>query len=146
MIHQNMLIIMTSYMFYCLINSLIISGLFVIIQPYLVFFDLFQRVAVRTILSCGIVFIFFLGIARMFCWTAWLASCVQCICPTFTSELSLSQNTLATAIFFLLGMIVTQMVVIAIPHRLSRMTFVAIIITSNIIASLLKIGLFSLLL
>ncbi len=126
--------------FYCLNNSAIMAGLFMVAQPTMPFIVSFKKVCLKTVLSLGIVFGFYLLIARMFCWTAWLAECLYCICPTLIPESFIMQNTLPATILFFFGVTAVQLALIAIPQRLAPLAFVIIVTASNLIASLLKLG------
>jgi len=126
---------------YCLSNSAIMTGLFMVAQPTMPFCMSFKKVLGKTVASLGIVFCFYLLLARMFCWTAWLAECLYCICPTLTTEAFIMQKTLPATILFFFGVTAVQLALIAIPQRLAPLAFVIIVTASNLIASLLKLGL-----
>ena len=126
--------------FYCLSNSAIMAGLFMVAQPTMPFSIGFKKVLGKTVVSLGIVFCFYLLLARMFCWTAWLAECLYCLCPTLTTESFMMQNTLPAPILFFFGVTGVQLALIAIPQRLAPLVFVIIVAASNLIASLLKLG------
>lgn len=125
---------------YCLNNSVIMAGLFMVAQPTMPFSMSFKKVLIKTVLSLGIMFGFYLLLARMFCWTAWLAECLYCICPTLTPESFIMQNTLPATILFFFGATAVQLALIAIPQPLAPFVFVIIVAASNLIASLLKLG------
>lgn len=125
---------------YCLNNSAIMAGFFMVVQPTVPFLMNFKKILGKTVLSLGIMFGFYLLIVRMFCWTAWLAECLSCICPTLTTESFIMQNTLPVTILFFFGVTAVQLALIAIPQRLAPLVFVIIVTASNLIASLLKLG------
>ncbi len=125
---------------YCVTNSAIMSALFMIAQPTLPFILSFKRVCINTLLSIGVVFGFYLLLARAFCWTAWLAECVYCICPVLTTDTFVLQATLPATILFFFGVTAVQLALIVIPQRLTPLSFVIIVAASNLIASLLKLG------
>jgi hypothetical protein len=76
----------------------------------------------------------------MFCMTAWVMNCLECICFPFTVQDLVMQTTLPSSILFFLSVVAVQLGLIVIPNRLSSLSFVMIVITSNIVASLLKLG------
>lgn len=129
---------------YCLINAAIMTGLFVVVQPAIPFASTLKSVLIKTVLSVLIVFGFFALIARMFCWTAWLAECLTCICPALTTETFILQSTLPASILFFFGATCVQAAIVAIPPRFAPLPFLAIVTASNLIASLLKLGIVSL--
>ena len=125
---------------YSLVNALVMSGLFVLVKPDLSFVDLYKRSALRTVIAIIITYGFFALIARMFCWTAYIAQCLQCICPTITMQELYVQSTIPATLMFYLGVTAVQAALIAIPQRLSPGTFIVIVAASNLVASLLKLG------
>ncbi len=133
----------TIMVLYCLNNSAIMAGLFMMAQPTVPFLINFKKILCKTVLSLGIIFGFYLLLARMFCWTAWLAECLYCICPTLATEAFIMQNSLPSTILFFFGVTAVQLALIAIPQRLAPLAFVLIVTASNLIASLLKLGLVS---
>jgi hypothetical protein len=125
---------------YCFINSAVMVGLFLITQPSSAFFVLFKKIFSRTALSIGIVLAFFAFLARMFCMTAWIMNCFECICFPFTVQDLVMQTTLPSNILFFVSVTAVQLALIVIPNRLSPLSFVMIVLTGNVIASLLKLG------
>lgn len=140
MISLQMVLIGIVLAIYCLIASVVMVGLFLITQPSSAFFVLLKKVFSKITLSIVIVLAFFSFLARMFCVTAWITNCLECICFPLTISDLVMQITLPSNILFFLSVTAAQLALIVIPNRLSSFAFVMIVITSNIIASLLKLG------
>ncbi|MEX0848709.1 MAG: hypothetical protein WD055_00595 [Candidatus Dependentiae bacterium] len=128
---------------YCLANAAIMTGLFSIVQPSISYLRTFQVLLIKIIISVIIVFGFYALLARMFCWTATIAQCLECICPTFTSSSLIEHMNLPATILFFVSVSLVQTTIIAIPRGLSSTTFVALVAASNSISSLLKLGIIS---
>ena len=131
---------------YIIVNSLVMASLCMVVDPTLSFIRLLKNILIKTILSVFIVFGFFALLARMFCWTALLGRCLECICPAFDLPTLFAQSTISATIMFFLGAVLTQAALIAIPRNLSPAAFISIVATSNVVASLIKLGMVSLLL
>lgn len=136
----SLVLMLATLAFYCIINSAVMVGLFLLTQPSSAFFVLFKKVFSRTVLSVVIVLVFFAFLSRMFCMTAWVMNCLECICFPFTIQDLVMQTALPSNILFFIGVTAVQLGLIAIPNRLSTASFVMIVIASNLIASLLKLG------
>lgn len=140
MISLQMVLIAITLGIYSVINSAVMGGLFLITQPSSAFFVLFKKIFSKTVLSVIIVLAFFAFLARMFCMTAWMMNCLECICFPLTIQDLVMQTTLSSSILFFLSVVVVQLGMIVIPNRLSSLSFVMIVLTSNIVASFLKLG------
>jgi hypothetical protein len=125
---------------YCLANAVIMTGLFAIVQPSISYLQMFQALLTKTIISVIIVFGFYTLIAKMFCWTATMVQCLECICPTVTSSSLIEHMNAPATILFFVSVSLVQTAIIAIPRGLAPATFVALIAASNSISSLLKLG------
>lgn len=137
---MSLALMMFTLAIYCLINSAVIVGLFLVTQPSSAFFVLFKKIFSRTVLSIIIVLTFFAFLARMFCMTAWVMNCLECICFPFTVQDLVMQAALPSNILFFISVTAVQLGLIAIPNRTSAISFVMIVLTGNIVASLLKLG------
>ncbi len=129
---------------YSVINATVLAGLFSLACPALSFMRTWAYLLIKTIISVVIVFGFFVLIMRMFCWTASIGEYLQCICPAITVDTFVMQSNLPSTILFFVSVSFVQMALIAIPRGLLPLTFVAMIGASNLIASLLKLGIVSL--
>ncbi len=129
---------------YCGINATVLAGLFNLARPALSFMRTWPYLLVKTMLSVVIVFSFFALILHMFCWTASIGECLQCICPVITVDTFIMQSNMPSTILFFVSVSFVQMALIAIPRGLLPLTFVAMTGASNLIASLLKLGIISL--
>lgn len=129
---------------YCLINATVLSALFHLVQPTISYGRSWLYFVIQSFVSMGIIFGFFALVMQMFCWTAWLGKCLQCICPGISIEGFMMQNNMPASILFFVGMSAVQMAIIAIPRSLTPLTFVGIVVASNFIASLIKLGIVSL--
>jgi hypothetical protein len=125
---------------YSILNAVVLTGLWYILSVGGLPVRLFRDVFVKTVLSVGIVWGLSFLIMRMFCWTAAFMECLNCVCLVMPGS-SLSHMSLAGAILFLSAVLFTQLTLIAIPERLSRVLFVLSVIASNVVAGLLILGL-----
>lgn len=125
---------------YCIANAALLSGIWRMLNVGIPAERHFRDIFFKTALSVVIVFCLALLIGRMFCWTAMITHCLACICPV-TAGISIEHVSPGGALLFLVSIIFTQLVLIPIPVRLSRLLFVLTVIASNVVAGLLKLGL-----
>lgn len=125
---------------YCAVNAAVLVGLWQILRVGSPAAHALREVFLKTGLSVVIVWALTLLVSRMFCWSAFLAQCLECTCP-LTSMGFLGQTSSAAVFLFLVCATFVQLTLIAIPVRLSRMLFVLTVIASNVVAGLLTLGL-----
>lgn len=120
---------------YSVINSLVLTGLLVRFGCKMSFRNVFKHIALKTVASVCVVIFFFYFVSKMFCWTAWLMQCVECVCLS-TSLGSMSAQSISDQILFTFAVTVAQLCLLRIPPLMSRLTFCACVSASNILSML----------
>ncbi len=120
---------------YSVINSLVLTGLLLKFGCRVPFGNLFKHITLKTVASVCIVIAFFYFISKMFCWTAWLMQCVECICLS-ASLGSMTAQSISDQILFTFAATVVQLCLLRIPPLMSRLTFCACVSASNIFSML----------